>query len=368
MASENLSGTELDLSQSVKSLDAIQKVYAHAEREAITTINWYNVKKNRKSWWSRACLGAALVLLGMGSLVPLIVALTKNPNIGWLKGVREQYDLGQLGYIFAFAGGGLLLFDRWWGFSSGWTRFIITSLVLQRGLRELQMDWVILVSKASNPPSPEQVQLMLARIKEFVLFVDSEVQKETQAWVAEFQSNLSELQKLAKTQQEVARYGRIDVTVSNGRESESGVSIWLDTALQVEAYQGATYAVESVSPGQHAVRVQGRIGGQEVQHSVSVQVAAGATAVAIVALPFGTIELTIPNAANSSGIDVALDGKLVISGSRSAVIPLSRIPVGAHDLAITGHFGERVSAVENRRVVVEAAGSAPLSVDLIAPK
>src|SRR5690606_33827087 len=107
--------------------------------------------------------------------------------------------VGQLGYLFLALAAACVGVDRFFGFSRGWMRYITAALVLERLLSEFRLEWAMMRAKfGGRSPSPEQVQLMLQSIKEFLLRVDGEVEKETQEWIAEFQSSLAEIERTAR--------------------------------------------------------------------------------------------------------------------------------------------------------------------------
>jgi hypothetical protein len=162
---------------------------------------------------------------------------------------------------------------------------MLASLTLQRALGVFRFDWVMLTAKlAGRPPTLDQVQLLVQRIKEFVVLVDSTVEQETQEWVAEFRSNLAEIERTAKAEFEASRPGAIDVTVTNGMDAADGFTVFLD-GVQLRSVKGTRYQIDYVAPGAHKIRVIGNVGGREIEASELVTVTAGAVAKVTLALP-----------------------------------------------------------------------------------
>jgi hypothetical protein len=132
--------------------------------------------------------------------------------------------------------------------------------------------------------SPTQAQQLLQRIKDYISFIDGQVEKETQAWIADFQSNIAEIEKTAKTLGEAARPGAIDITVSNGKDADDGITISLD-GLILEKVFGAKYQIGYAPPGPHKIAVSAKFAGVTVETSELISVSAGAIAKVTLTLP-----------------------------------------------------------------------------------
>jgi hypothetical protein len=179
----------------------------------------------------------------------------------------------------------LVLADKFFGLSSGWMRFIKTQITLERALTEFRCDWVMLLSKlpAQSPP-PDQILLLLQRVKDFSSLVYAQVQQETEAWILEFQSNLAELDKTARAQAEARKPGSIEVVVANAADFDGGVLALLDGAEEKKIVGGkGLFAV--VTPGPHEVRVRGTKAGKTFEANEVIKVAPDAVAPATLTIP-----------------------------------------------------------------------------------
>lgn len=267
---------------------SIQHLYRYAEQYAQQSIDWYLGNKNSKSRWSRWLRLSAIVLATLGGLAPVML------SIGWLE--RDPAGLsgwsgsaaaiiGQLGYLWLALAAACVATDKFFGFSSGWMRYIKTAQVLMKALAEFRLDWAMLVAKqAGTPPTEEQLQLMIQRIKEFVIGVHGQVEQETLTWIAEFQSSLAEIEKSVRTQEETTRPGAIDITVTNGMEAQEGFQVSLD-GMVVAQVRGTKHQIGYVAPGHHKVAVTGIVKGKKLDASELVHVPPGAIAKATLALP-----------------------------------------------------------------------------------
>jgi SMODS and SLOG-associating 2TM effector domain 2 len=267
---------------------SIQNLYRYAEQHAQQSIDWYLGSKSSKSRWSRWLRLSAIALTTLGGLAPVIL------SFGWLDrdlGAGQGWSgsataiIGQLGYLWLALAAACVATDRFFGFSSGWMRYIKTAQVLMKGLAEFRLDWAMLVAKQGGAsPTDEQLQLMIQRIKEFVITVHGQVEQETLTWIAEFQTSLAEIEKTVRTQEEVSRPGAIDITVTNGMDAEEGFQVALD-GMVVAHVRGTRHQIGYVAPGHHKIWVTGVIKGKKLDASELVNVPPGAIAKATLALP-----------------------------------------------------------------------------------
>jgi hypothetical protein len=79
-------------------------------------------------------------------------------------------------------------------------RYMTTVMALKRHQAEFEIDWArLLLDVEGNQPSADQQKNMLDRLTVFRLKVVGEMEQETHAWVAEFKSNLAQLEQQAKS-------------------------------------------------------------------------------------------------------------------------------------------------------------------------
>lgn len=269
--------------------NSTNQLYRFAESEAQKAIDWYLNNKGSKSRWSRWLRIFAIILATLGGIAPVLL------SIGWLDagtGETKQWAgslaafIGQLGYLFFAVAAGCIAVDKFFGFSSGWMRYMKTAQVLMKLLSEFRFDWAMMISNLRGvSPTIEQTQLMIQRIKEFILVVDSQVEQETLAWISEFQTSLSEIERTVKSQQEATKPGAIDVTVTNGMEAANGFTVTLDGMNVATDIRGTKHQILYVPPGPHKVSVSGVIEGETLDASDLVDVPAGVIAKVTLALP-----------------------------------------------------------------------------------
>ncbi|HXQ39291.1 MAG TPA: SLATT domain-containing protein [Anaerolineales bacterium] len=262
---------------------SVVELYQYAEACAWDSIDWYGKRKRWKAWMSQLLRCLAIIFTTIGGLMPIIGALGVS-NVT-LPGTARQFSLGHVGYLFLGLAAASIAFDRFFGFSSGWMRYITTKMTLERMLSEFRFDWAMMVAKlGERSPTTDQVQLMIQRIKEFLVSVNSNVEQETQTWISEFKTNLAEIEKAATKQAEAARPGAIDITVTNGMDTEDGFTVTLD-GMEVRKVRGTKYQIGYVPPGPHKIAVSGSIKGEQLDASELANVAPGEIANVTLALP-----------------------------------------------------------------------------------
>lgn len=251
-------------------LDSLSQAYAYVEDQGIKAIEWYWANKASKSRGSRAVRFAAILLTTVAGLIPIVMATgVRVPGL-------SDSTMSNMGYVLLALVGALLGLDKYAGFTTGWMRYIRTGLALQKTLEELRFDWLILRSKAANPPTPEEIQAMLARLSKFIGDVQEQVQSETELWITEFTNSLTQLDKDAKAQLESLKPATIDLTVTNGTQATSGFMVSVD-GNSARQGQGNGILLKLLSPGHHRVEVTAEIGGKKVRAETSLELKPGET-------------------------------------------------------------------------------------------
>lgn len=279
----NLQVQNLKWSTPAEIQSSIVTLYQYAEATANDSIEWYRRKKRPKALMSRLLRSLAIILTTVGGLTPIISAL--RSSAAQVPQPISSLNVGHLGYLFLGLAAAPVGFDKFFGFSSGWMRYITTKFTLEKMLSEFRMDWAMMVAKlGEKSPTTDQVQLMIQRIKEFLVAINTHVEQETLTWVSEFKTNLAEIEKTATTQRESARPGAIDITVTNGMDTEDGFTVVLD-GMEVKKIRGTKYQIGYVPPGPHKIAVTGTIKGEPLDASELANVAPGEISKVTLALP-----------------------------------------------------------------------------------
>lgn len=215
-------------------------MYELVEGKACESVEWYQRAKRSVARWSKLIRGGALAFAGAGALCPLMGKTGISfPGGNW----------DGLGYLLLAAAAALVAFDRFFGFSTAYARYMTTALALQRALDELHLDWISLLSRGARSETASRAAV--ERLKATLGTVFDLIDHETREWVAEFRSTVGELERLVQAERGQLEPGAIDVSVQ-GADGDQ-VELWVD-AVSRGMIQGTAHAqLAQVVPGQHVV-------------------------------------------------------------------------------------------------------------------
>ena len=257
----------------------LEALRAYAEAKIHNELAWYFSKKTGRSKTSQRLRLSAVVLSILGGLVPLVIALFGGrPSWGWL-GWFGDVRFGQLGYLFLALAGGLILLDRYFGFSTGWMRYIVAIQAIEKARESFRLDWATLSRKLALTPrgTPEHTEAadrLIQRARSVIVEVKEHSEKETQAWILEFQTNLAQFEKDLKSQMEAGRPGGIDVEVTDGNKADTPVEVSLDGMI-ADRFSGTAGSIGYVAPGLHRVTAKATKANRDYSASTLVNVGGG---------------------------------------------------------------------------------------------
>ena len=234
--------------------ESVAKVREGVENQALSSIAWYIDAKRAKSVVARWLRAAAILLTACAGILPMIAQVQLVERLA--EPIWASVSLGIAATCVSL--------DRFFGFSSAWARFIAAEMELRSLLHQFQQDSLAEgASWEGKAANAEQIQRSLARCKVFLGQIDAIVQKETSAWIAEFQDNLKQIDEAAKATAASSRRGAINLTVTNGDQAENGQwMVSLDDGAP-RAYAGKTAALPDLAPGQHKLRVSAKVEGKQ---------------------------------------------------------------------------------------------------------
>lgn len=254
-----------------------------AVKKAHERINWYKDNSKTKRILSVLLRIIVIFFVAAGGLCPLIDATGVFKQVG-----LDSFTLGKWGYVSMAFAAAIVGFDKFFGLSTGWMRFIVTQLSLERVLQEFHYDWAFLLAQQQEQQVKTNIPL-LKRAKDFTLRVEDLVKQETDAWVQEFQSDIAELTKVLKTEVETRKPGSIRVTVTNAKNFER-VAIRLNDN-QIKELIGVTEGlIEAVPPGRYEVTAVGKKDNRECKDSKVIEVQPNAMASVEITLPLPSVK------------------------------------------------------------------------------
>ena len=257
----------------------LEKLRAYAEAKIDVELGWYYRKKHNRSFTSQGLRFSALALSVVGGLVPVLVSVFGvRPAWAWLSPF-SAVRFGQLGYLFLAIAGGLIVLDKYFGYSTGWMRYIVAMQAIEKAREVFRLDWSALTRSLATTPSgtpeyTEVVERMIARVRSAIVEVKDHSEKETQAWILEFQTNLAQFEKDLKSQMEAGRPGGIDVEVTDGQKADTDVEVSID-GMVADRFRGTAGSIGYVAPGLHRVTAKARKGERDFAASGLVNVGGG---------------------------------------------------------------------------------------------
>ena len=161
---------------------SLTQVFEHAVGLAVTAEQWYAGKRPAKRTAGRILRVATVILGAIAAVIPILSEITTTNG-------KPAVAPGWAAVSLAVAAA-LITLDRFFGFSSGWMRFMEAELQLTRLRHTFEYAWNSLRATSQDPPDDAQLTVYLKLAEDFVLDVDRIVAAETTAWVTEFRGGL----------------------------------------------------------------------------------------------------------------------------------------------------------------------------------
>jgi hypothetical protein len=282
-------------------VQSLRDVRIAVEEEGQKAINWYWKSKTWKSRLSRLIQFFALVLTASAGLIPLVVQYVRNnlPNA-----ISPTFDSGSIASLCVGSAAALLGLDKAFGFSSGWTRYVLNATAMTKLLHEFRLDWVSLVAAGQDPPTPEQRTVLIQRAKDFVTTIQSMVLQETKDWATEFQSNIAQMEKdlksqldtlkaqvekAAKEKEDATKPGSIELKLTNADKTDGfhfDITLEGPSGKFTDSVSNTlVWTRLNVGPGQNKVSVEAKAKGSPVAASTILDVNPGKTTPGSITLP-----------------------------------------------------------------------------------
>jgi hypothetical protein len=250
--------------QAEASLDKAARFVRDHGRQAV---EWYLDKKASKRLGAHVTRSAAILLVVLAGLVPLLGEIGTPDGRPWVNPLWTS--------VLLVLAGGCIGLDRFFGYSTAYIRYLTTEQRLLLLIHKFQMDWQIRrAGWAGQEPGVAQLQDALAACKQFLLSLDQAVQAETDAWAQEFMAAIVEIDRTATAQGEAARGGAINVTVTNGDQCPDGWLLSIDGGAGQKS-SGRSAALRGIAPGPHNIKVIGTIDSMPKQSERNALVTAG---------------------------------------------------------------------------------------------
>lgn len=259
--------------QTLGSLEALRR---DAKVFANDAVEWYYSKKRSKARASQTCRAFAIVFISVGGLIPVL------GSVGIISG--RFPGLSEWGYAFLGVGASAIALDKFFGFSSGWTRYVLTAQLIQKTIYSFDLDWTKLQSRLGNrAPEQSEVEEFLQMAKNLYDVVLGQISQETQQWAAEFQQSISDLESIVKNKMQASEPGALAVSIMGTDTLDSQPEVMIDQ-VSYGLIEAGSWAISRIAPGNHAVRIVGSRNGRRVQASDVVTIPPGGKAQVSLAL------------------------------------------------------------------------------------
>ena len=173
------------------------------------TAGWYMRGKKWLRRFGRCVRVVAMILATLAAAQPTIAEIHRSEDQWWWRpGVAT---------ILALAAAALLLLDRFFGASTGWVRYTTCGLALNDLREELEGAWRLECANwaPQGEPNIDQTKRAVTLLQGFVTRVNDLVRTETEAWKAEFQSALQQVEEYAKAAPRKVEQSGLKVTISD---------------------------------------------------------------------------------------------------------------------------------------------------------
>jgi hypothetical protein len=164
-------------------------LYEWAQGIAMDAIDWYLIEKQRKARWSRGLRTCAAVCTASGGAVPIVAISVGHPA------------LGNWGYLLLALAAGCAAYDRFFGFSSAWLRYMSAATALRALLDDFRLRWTLELARLGGVASDmEPLVQLINLVRECAAAVHGTVRAETDAWLTEFNTRMNELEAQLRTE------------------------------------------------------------------------------------------------------------------------------------------------------------------------
>lgn len=233
--------------------DSAERLVVHVLGEMQVALGWYARAKRPKQW---TAITLRWVILGATATAGVLPMLSEM-GVGQLSPGWASIALG----VAASAGG----VDRYFGFSSGWMRYVNALLKVQALERRFALQAEReRVRWGQEGPDVDQSQAMVELAQNALAELSTLVQDETNLWMQEFRDTMNQLAEATRTARADTQPGGATVRVSNGADVADGWVLQVDEGAGVRVRGGVT-TVRPLSPGIHRFVVTARVGERDVR-------------------------------------------------------------------------------------------------------
>ncbi|WBS05139.1 SLATT domain-containing protein [Pseudoduganella sp. SL102] len=280
---ENLAGTgPYDAGTTAPA--GLQEIYEALERKATEAMAWYASRQRAKKRGARYIRTAAILLGALTAIIPSVIAMM--PERIFIMGAEMAVvRFNPVATITGVAAATAVLFDRFYGFSASWGRYIVTYQRIQQDLDDFRIGWrkQMLKLNSNMPPTDEQILAVYDFLAAFLRSVNDAVRAETEAWLTDFKSSVADIDKTVDGQRAAAANiaaggakGALSVVLADAEELDGARwTLQIDNRKEEVKTGQSTATVPMLDPGIYKLRVAGIRRGRPVAAEYPVCVTPG---------------------------------------------------------------------------------------------
>lgn len=168
---------------------SLSKEYQSVIAYALKAEDWYKKERQSKRYWGQGLRAGAIVLGGVAAVIPILAELSAADG-------GSSIAPGWSAVALAIAAT-LVALDRYFGFSVAWMRFMTAGQQIAALRHRFECEWQLVQSRAASPPTDDELRELLGLAHGLESAVDLEIERETNVWVAEFNSALEQIDREA---------------------------------------------------------------------------------------------------------------------------------------------------------------------------
>lgn len=264
---EFLENLKWDNKNALTSLDAL---YEFAYKEAENAEAWYWKKTGQKKRWAMILRVVAILSVTLAGIIPILTPIFKDAAGDPL--INPVWSSVAVGIGTAAIG-----LDKYFGFSSGWIRYVTSALNVKGWLIEFKYDWELnraMFLANDNSYDNAELQALIMKSSAFASKISGAVQEETKQWAQEFQSSLGTLDEALKQQASVNQPSGVMINLENGDSCKQGWEVKVN-GRSLGKHFGKTGAVMDLYPGLYQILIIGKTTKKELHAETAVKVEAG---------------------------------------------------------------------------------------------
>jgi hypothetical protein len=270
--------------------EALATIYAEAISFSFTQRDWYWRHIGSKRAWGSGARAVTYLFAVFGVIAPLVTALVAKDS---------QLAITQIA-VAALAAAGLVQgADKFFGWSSGWLRYVTTVTAMEKLTLQFELDWVGMM--LVQAPSACDVRGFFDIAKAFRIEIEKRRSEETDGWVAEFNSGMAALNEMIKFQKDATekaaqaadaardtatgaqQLGALELTLTRGDAIADPIAVSID-GHEIATISGASWATKDLAPGLHVIAVGAGVAPARKEFSRAIEIKPGALATLTFAL------------------------------------------------------------------------------------